>query len=166
MDLTAIKELLQAEGFEAAFQTATTEAPVDQLFVLLNLSDDASLALEMLYVPGLDEELEGTRLLQYFVRLPFEVDGTEDQLSRLLAQVNAIAPLVGFGMKEQERMVYFRHVAVMPRDAGVTEAVVIKETVWLINYLVDTYLGVIGSVASGRQTAADELARGIGPARI
>ncbi len=71
MVLRDIQERLNQEGMTTQFKPASTEQPLDQLLVLLEVEEpQARLVLELVYVPDVDDEFETVKLLQFFATLP------------------------------------------------------------------------------------------------
>lgn len=149
--LEGYERLLRAQAFPTRMMPASAEIPYDVLLVGLADADGAGeWQLELSFVPGMEEEMEGAALLQCFVHVPAEVPpGAEDDLRRLVLRLNSRLPLVGFGWLDAERMACFRHTAVLPADDAAAGEVVVQAA-WMIGYLLSVFGGGVQAVASGR----------------
>ena len=150
---------LRAEGFPTNVVHESAEVPYDVLLVGLSDNEETrQWQLELSFIPGMEEDLEGAALLQCFAHLPAEVPpAAEAELRRLIVRVNAKLPLVGFGWLDAERMPCFRHVAMLPGDDGAAGEVVVQ-LAWMTGYLLGVFAPTIESVASGARTADEAIA--------
>ena len=149
--LEAFDRLLRTQAFPTRLMPGGAEVPYDVLLVgLSDAPDGAEWQLELSFVPGMEEDLEGASLLQCFVAIPAEVPPeAEDALRRLVTRLNGRLPLVGFGWLDAERMACFRHTALLPADdTSATE--VVLQTVWMIGYLMSVFGAGVQAVAEGR----------------
>lgn len=152
-------ERLGGEGFPTRLVRAGEEGvPYDVLLAgVAGEGREAPLQMELSFVPGMEEQLEGASLLQCFVHLPAQVpDAAVPELVRLAALLNTRLPLVGFGYLEAERMACFRHVLMLPRDPAPAEALVVQTT-WIVSYLLDVFGGAVEAVAAGERSLRDAL---------
>src|SRR5690349_25041666 len=101
MELEDIRQLLEGEGLLGVVQKATPDLPLDQLVVVLEGDDGQRRALQIAYLPDDDAEIEGGRLLQFYVGLddvaPSEVEATH----RRLDEVNRTIPLGAFHLHDE-----------------------------------------------------------------
>ena len=156
--LQAFERLLRAQGFPTSIALESAEIPYDVLVVGLSDTDGArQWQLELFFLPGMEEDLEGLSLLQCFAFLPVEVPPeAEDELRRLIVQLNAKLPLVGFGYVDAERMSCFRHVAMLPRD-GEAAGEVVVQLAWMTGYLLGVFAPTVEAVAPGARTFEEAL---------
>lgn len=156
--LGAFYDLLREQGFQTGIVTATPEIPYDVLLVgLSDVGETRQWQLEMSFIPGMEEQLDGAALLQCFVHIPAQVPArAEDGVCRLVARLNTRAPLVGFGWLEAERMPCFRHVLILPKDRAPAGALVLQ-SVWMIGYLLTVFADTVQEVASGARSADEAL---------
>ncbi|HEU0052698.1 MAG TPA: hypothetical protein VFQ39_05955 [Longimicrobium sp.] len=157
--LRAFEEAIRAQGFDTAFVPASDEVPYDVLAVALGGDEagDAVHQLELSFIPGMEEQLEGAALLQCFVHLPAEVPAAaEDGLRRLIALLNGRLPLVGFGWLEAEEMLCFRHAMMLPPDDRTATPLVVQ-AVWMIGYLLSVFADTVVEVATGARAVDDAL---------
>jgi hypothetical protein len=109
--------------------------------------------LELAFVPraGADDPY----FLQLLIGLPFELVPTRAaEVAHLLARVNARLPLVGFGMVEAERLLYFRATLPVAPDRSL-DARVVFETAIVAYFLVERLAEVVEAVVEGRASAGD-----------
>jgi hypothetical protein len=158
--LRAFETLLAARGFPTGFAAQGEQVPYDVLLVGVSDADETrQWQLELSFIPGMEENLDGAALLQCFAPLAGEVPpAAEDGLLRLIARLNAKLPIIGFGWLNAERMACFRHVAVLPRDDEAASELV-EQAVWLTAYLLSVFAAAVEDVASGARSF-DEALRG------
>jgi hypothetical protein len=151
MRLQQIEQLLNSEIFTSEFKPADERIPLDRLFVHLN-GDQSEYLLELVYVPGLENQLENVKLLQFYVHIPGEVElsATED-IKKLVLHLNVNTPLMGWGFQEELELLYFRHILVISDSSGEGNQAVIVQTVWLIFYLLESLYSTIKSIAMGEK---------------
>ena len=150
--------LLAGEGFPTRLVPAGPDAPQDTLLAGVT-GDDGTLLyqVELSFIPGMEEQLEGASLLQCFARVPGDAaPAAEPELARLLLRLNGRIPLVGFGFLEAERMLCFRHVLVLPADPAAADALVVQ-TAWLVSYLLTLFGASAAAVAAGALSADDAI---------
>jgi hypothetical protein len=160
MNLVDIQAVLEADDFETLLQTADDEIPVDRLQVALDNpeNEEEPYILELIYIPGVEAELDDVKLLQFFVPLDDVAPAALEEARRLLPHLNLQLPLVGFNLHEEGHYFYFRHVLALPEESrGDQDGSVITETVWLIYYLVRTFQSGLSKIAQGQQTVANLL---------
>ena len=152
MDLVQIQEALDSENLTTVLEEATEQIPVDRLLIELPREDSSQeLQLELLFIPGLDEELEGKKLLQFFVYMPVEISqSARDELKTAILDVNLNLPLMAFGLDTENQFVYFRHVAMFGKDLAAKDLEVVTELVWMVYYVVESSYERIELAASGR----------------
>ncbi len=147
---------VEAESFPTRLVEATAEIPYDTLLVALEGEEsEPGWRLELSFLPGMEEQLAGASLLQCFVHLPAEV-AAEGELLRLLARLNARLPLVGFTYVEEQRMICFRHLLLLPADDATATALAVQAT-WMISYLLSLFGQAVLRVAQG-EIPADAVA--------
>jgi hypothetical protein len=156
MNLTAIQSIL-VDDFETLFQPASEDIPLDRLLVALDnpQDDEEPYMLELLYIPGVQAELDDVKLLQFFLPLDDVLPSALAEARHLLTHINQQLPLVGFNLHEEGRYFFFRYVLVMPEQPrGDQDGDVVRETVWLIYYLLHNFQSSLSAIASGQQTVA------------
>ena len=149
MELQTIETALKSEPFETLLQAPSAEIPVERLLVSLpsDISDD--LILELLYIPGLEKELEANKLLQFFTVLPCDVAVEKQvELQQLLIGLNVNLPVPSFGFREDDNLVYHKYVDFVPNQSDRYPVSAIVETIWLIAYIIDLFYEQIATVAA------------------
>jgi hypothetical protein len=156
MTLEQIQAALDVEGFLSSVEPATAASPIDQLVVVLELDDErATLAMQMAFLPDEDAQIEHARLLQHHVALLEEVaPAALAEVYRLLGRINRAIPLGAFHVHDELGGIYFRHVSPLPREDTEATRPVVVETVWLCDYIIDTFFDAIVAVAAGNASAA------------
>jgi hypothetical protein len=145
------------EGFETGLLTTGEGAPYDTLVVAVG-EDEASYRLELSFVPGMEEELEGVSILQAFAAVASDVDAARaPDLQRLVALLNTRLPLVGFAHLERERIAGFRHLVLLPADEATATALAVQ-AVWLVSFLLARFGPAVAAVARGETTVEQALA--------
>lgn len=150
---------LAEEGFESRLLAADgEEVPFHTLLVALGGEgdDEPDWRLEASFVPGMEEQLEGSSLLQLFVALTDEVAATVE-LGRFCLLLNAQLPLIGFGSADLTAAACFRHVAMLPEEPE-TAVEVAVQAVWMTSYLLDLFAAAVTAVARGEKTIPQALA--------
>jgi hypothetical protein len=146
------------EGFETGLIAAGPDAAFDTLVVAVGEEETGLYRLELSFVPGMEQELEGVSILQCFVAVASEVPAEHAaELARLTTILNARLPLVAFGHLERERMAIFRHLLLLPPDDAAGRGLVVQ-AVWLVSYLLAQLGAGVARVAAG-QASADEVLR-------
>jgi hypothetical protein len=154
------------EYFEAVLEPADDELPAERITIPLNLEElPGPLYLQLMVAPQeKPSEMEGVEMLQFFVPFPItepfsaEAQPTETEkaaadIIAYLPHLNLEAPLMGFNYDPYERLIYFRHLALLPGDADVGRAVV--ETVWLIYFLMDNMAAEVIALALGQVSLSE-----------
>ena len=62
---------------------------------------------------------------------------------RRLDEINRTVPLGAFHLHDEIGALYYRHVALVPRGNVPAMAPVLTETVWLIDFILDTQLAAL-----------------------
>jgi hypothetical protein len=154
---TRWEELLTNEGFPARFIEAGTESPTDLLLVGALMDEENVLVqLELSFIPGLEEQLAGASLLQYFAPIATAIEGTEGDLMRLILLLDSRLPLVGFSYLEEERLLFFRHIGMIP-SLEASNDTMIFQTTWMISYIIELYAPALAGVAAGTMSYQEAL---------
>ncbi|MCF8361025.1 MAG: hypothetical protein K9G70_00235 [Prolixibacteraceae bacterium] len=152
MELLELKEILDDDNFTTAYFEKTEKLPFDRLNVILPDNIDEQLILEILYAPGMEEILEGFRLLQYFVRLPFAVDeGQIESLMTFILKLNMGIPMQGFGINEEDKYVYFKFITMVPERENISNDLkeVLVENVYMSGFLLNRFYETLKKLANG-----------------
>jgi hypothetical protein len=146
---------LAETGFRVQRVAGTPQLPGDQL--LISIASDPQgrdrLILLTLY-EGLADEIDDAHLLQYFVRMPFEVATEQrDELARFLNLVNVRLPLGAYGFLFNG-MVFFRAMAMLTVDTS-TWTKLVSEYLFITVFALDAFAEGVEAVATGRMTALE-----------
>ncbi|WP_434222685.1 YbjN domain-containing protein [Limnospira platensis CENA597] len=149
MNLQSIQSIIDGEEFTTSWEGATSEHPIDRILVLL--SEEKQLLAELLFIP-VEEEVEDVHLLQFYVGLPGEVlPAAMSEIRQLLLRLNTTLPIGSFGIQEEEELLYFRYVLVIPQEEKLSAETAIIQSLWLVFYLVESFAVPIQEVARGEQ---------------
>jgi hypothetical protein len=160
MKLSDFKEYLDKDNFTTKYFEHSKELPFDRLNLILPLKNHSNIVLEMLYTPGLGGILKDFKLLQYFVRLPLELDiEALEPVKSLILKLNMGIPLMGFGVNEDDQYAYFKTVSMVPNTNAVNDETlkVLVENVYMIGFIFDTFYDFIENVATGKKTLEETL---------
>ncbi len=151
------KMILAEEGLPTRLIEAGEQSPVDVLLVGA-LADEQNVVvqLELSFVPATEEEFGGASLLQFFAPFADVLEGNEPSVARLVLALNSRLPLVGFSTLEEERMLLFRHMAMLP-GLDTTIDPLVAQTVWMISSILDIYAAPLAEVAAGSKSYDDAL---------
>lgn len=120
----------------------------DQLIVdLPNDANERPRQCEFLILP--DED--GLCYLQYFSAMNFGYNPElNSETTRLIAYINAILPLIGFGFSEELEMLYYRCVVPCPNKPFDQE--IHLHNVFVLIYLLDNFSFFIEAISNGLKT--------------
>jgi hypothetical protein len=153
MNIQKIKALLDNDNFTTSYFEATKELPFERLNLIMPTEIKDQLILEMLYSPDIDEVIMGYRLFQYFVRLPFDVEESQlEQIKSLILKINMGIPLMGFGVNEDDRYVYFKSILLIPNHEEISDDLksVLSENVYMISFIFNRFYPMVKDLASGK----------------
>jgi hypothetical protein len=144
---------LREAGFTVQRVAGPPQLPGDQLLVSIANDPAGRERLILLTVyEGLADDLDDAHLLQYFVRMPFEVAPEHrDDLGRFINLVNVRLPLGAYGFLFNG-MVFFRAMAMCTDDVA-TWSKLVSEYLFIVVLALDAFAEGVEAVASGRLTA-------------
>jgi len=145
MEIDEVQTILREEGFKVSSGTIPMNgknAPTVSIKVELEgRSESEALDLEMLIVPGLDGELEGCRILQFFVTLSDTIEDFPEEkkklLSTLISDLNFNLPLGAFGVRKQGEALFYKHMVMLPPEMTYNTQLALGETAWLIVFILN-----------------------------
>ncbi len=157
MDLARIKAILEADNFEVYLRPASDTMPLDQLAVALTgEGDDDTYILQVLFLPGLDDQISSADLLHYYAQLPVSIDaGATAEVLALLNRLARTVPLGCFGYDPSDGGIFYRYVQLIPKSPRKIDDRITLEAVWLIHFILDRFAPIVATVASGRASPAD-----------
>ena len=142
-----INQLLKIlnEEFTAHLIEPAGDVGLEQIFIELpNDNKGRVRQLELVILP--DED--GICFLQYFIAIPIAIQSEKiNDLSRLVLKINSKLPLVGFGLLEDNPLLYFRCVVPCPNQPLSDDIYV--HTAHTILYIIDNFGPIIESLVNG-----------------
>ena len=137
--------LLATCGYCAQTLEASEEVPYNHLVVQLNADyNERYLQLEMMNMPKIDE----TEVLQYFVLLPYRMKKSNvNDLARFVHILNEQLPIAGFGIKEENSWVYFRHLSTLMSDE--IDGMRVINLIEVLSYFISRFGQILEEVAEG-----------------
>lgn len=113
-----------------------------KLSILVELDDrepEDGLLLDIMLIPGMEEELDGCSMLQFFIEFSNDLELISDEnlleLIETIAGYNFSLPLGTFGVHPDNLFLFFKHMMVLPKEIGTESEATIAQTLWLICYL-------------------------------
>lgn len=156
-----LRDLLSSHEYPSEILPLEGTQDARQLVLLLGEDERGrEVFMQVMFIsdanPDMPAQGDGVDLMQFYAHLPFEVSaGAYPDLTRFLLAVNNWLPIAGFGLLEEQRAVYFRHVAMCP-DRLIDDRVVLA-TVDLADLAIAQYGALIEDVATGIRTLAQGL---------
>lgn len=155
MNLLKIKEILDQEGFTTSYFEKNDQLPFERLNLILPTNLKDKLILEMIYTPGMDQILDGFRLFQYFVRLPFDIQTSQiEALKTYILKLNMGIPMMGFGFNEKGNYIYFKSNILVPNKDEIDEDLlkVIVENIYMVGFLLNRFYDLTLNLATGKSS--------------
>lgn len=160
--LKTIVEALEKDGLAAEFEKASDDIPADRVNMVVEIEGrdpEEGYVAQIMFVPGIKEEVEDVDLLQFFVILYDELKaGDQDRLRDLLPKLNLNMPVGFFGLHEGDGYVYYRNVVPLARSSDADDKATLKvvtETAWLVAYLVNQGLPILEKNLGARKTRTE-----------
>jgi hypothetical protein len=141
-ELERFRDLLSKAAYQTELLAASDSVPYDTLLVRIESFEEENRVwrLELSFLPGLEEELQGVSILQCFVALSDQVsEEHRSSLNELIVQRNAKLPLGNFGLLDNPGMLFFKHNAMLPNDNAAVSDKIVHELVPLTTYLISTF---------------------------
>lgn len=155
----ALKQLytyLKEQGSDIAYEPATDPRPYDMLALKIYGEAEGKpiyWPAEVSFLPGLEEDLKETSILQCFVplvpNLPAELN---EALAGMVTRINTKLPLVGFGLLETHSLLYFKHNIMLPNDEPALNGKVVLHSLEMIAYLLFNFFEAFVEVVTGKKT--------------
>ena len=154
MELKEIEKILAEEGFKVTVNTIDLNGiKTPSLSVLIELDErpeNQGLHLNVLFVPGVDEQLQGCHILQLFITMADTIEGSGEEkietLTATLAEFNFNLPLGAFGIKDYNQMLFYKHMMMMPSKMNEETKATLIQSVWLISFLLNQCFPVIEGI--------------------
>jgi hypothetical protein len=141
-ELRRFDDLLSKEAYQTELLAASDSVPYDTLLVRIESFEEENRVwrLEMSFLPGLEEELEGVSILQCFVALSDQLsEEHRSSLNELIVKCNAKLPMGSFGLLDNPGMLFFKHNAMLPNDNAAVSDMMVHELVPMATYLISTF---------------------------
>ena len=155
--LEQLQTLLSEANLETNLINAGENASLDTLLVSLSSladNDERSWQLEISFVPGFEEKLENTQLIQFFVMLTDRVAvNAGSTLEKVLTTYNTQIPLGTFGFYKKQNLLFYRHTALIHKDDDLEDT--LPELIWMITHIMTQYSNAALAGATGTYTAED-----------
>lgn len=152
MRLQQLEQLFTNNNIQCRLEQATETIPYEQLKILLP-TDFAPTLLDIMFVPGLEDEIEDAQLLQFFVGFEIAVgQAKKAALLDLLAGINLYLPIPAFGYHETQDLLHFKHIQAVSKQDLKNDMKVILEVFYLISYVLDLYYPLIEAMLEGKIT--------------
>lgn len=143
MKLNEIETLLINEGFKVSPQTVNINGiDVPTLNILIELEDkteEQGLDLNLLFVPGIDDQLEGCHILQMFIVLAESIDTFAkekiQQLNNTLAEFNFNLPIGSYGVRDKNQMLYYKHMMMLPIEMNEGSRSSFIQSIWMVAFV-------------------------------
>ena len=159
-ELQEILQVLTEAGFDAQMVPVEIEGKITDHLVVHLTTDDRKrdVFAQLLYlsdlqemtdqVPEVVEDEEDMDLLQIYAALPFEFkEEAVPDLARLMLSLNRYLPINGFGLDEEQGLVFCRHVLFCP--GGEVDVRVLVEVLGSMAFFVEEHAGILEPVAAG-----------------
>ena len=141
-ELARFRDLLCKKAYQTQLLAASDGVPYDTLLVQIESFEEPNRVwrLEMSFLPGLEEELEGVSILQCFVALS-DNPSKEHQvaLNDLIVKQSAKLPIGSFGLLDNPAMLFFKYNAMLPNDHAAASDQIVLELVPMSTYLISTF---------------------------
>ncbi len=154
-ELGFLQRVLDEMGFPTQLLQKSAEMPYPALLVGLEPDAEGQPAQMACNFYPVDEELENTLLLQYFIQLPMELD--DEGLARmreLLPDLNNRTVVGHFGLTADQNKVHYRYTQALPSDD-----IIDRDKVADVIMLVTSTPGFLGEllarVVKGQTSVAD-----------
>lgn len=155
MDVQNIYRVLKKD-FRCSLQESTIDIPIDLIIVNL-IGEDTDFTLEIGFIPDDSNQLEDFQLLQFVVTIPCRIKtrSAQDQTAKLILNINNQAPLMGFVYDFNSSNVFFRHLMILTKATQDQDGDLIKETIYLISYILELFYPTINAIALGQKKLTD-----------
>ncbi|MCD6066927.1 MAG: hypothetical protein K0S33_1753 [Bacteroidetes bacterium] len=154
MELKEIEGALIAEGFEVRSNTIDIEGiAVPTLTVLIELEGKEKkqgIDLELMFVPGIDDQLEGCHILQCFIVLADSIDSyapeKREELAAALSAFNMNLPLGAYGVLDQDQLFYYKHMIMMPSEMNEATKASLIQSIWMVCFVQNQCYPIIETI--------------------
>jgi hypothetical protein len=150
MLLQQLGEGFTQNNIENALKQVADNNPYERLLAVLPTNFEPKPMLEIMFIPGLEEEIEDARLLQFYVGFNDKIPiAKKSIILDFIAHINVYLPLPSFGYKEVDGLFYYKYVHAISTSSLQNDRKVIMELFYLISYFADLYYPFIQALISG-----------------
>jgi hypothetical protein len=148
MTLEAIKDFLVKRNVKVTLKSRQEDAPEAYLELFFETKEKESFLMEIGYIPGLEEEVDSFRLLQFVVPVLEITPDYPKYLDSILHFMNSELVTPGFVCNPQAGLVYFRYVMPLSKDESKVDLEQLIEVLQLIFFQVKNYAPKIRATVS------------------
>jgi hypothetical protein len=153
MFLSELRDRFVQDNIECALKQAGDGTPFERLLVRLPTDIQPQPVMEMMFIPGLEEEVEDARFLQMFVTLGQNVPMARRwDLIRLSNHINVQLPLPAFGCLAPNGLFYYKYVLALSKSSFQNDQKVLMELYYMISFLIDKYFPHFNALVAGEIT--------------
>jgi hypothetical protein len=139
MTLEAIKDFLVNRNVKVTLKSRQEDSLEIYLELFFETKKKESFVMEIGYIPGLEEEVDSFRLLQFVVPVLEITPGYPKYLDSILHFMNSELVTPGFVCDPQAGLVYFRYVMPLSKDELKVDLEQLIEVLQLIFFQVKNY---------------------------
>jgi hypothetical protein len=139
MTLEAIKDFLVKRNVKVTLKSRQEDAPEAYLELFFETKEKESFLMEIGYIPGLEEEVDSFRLLQFVVPVLEITPDYPKYLDSILHFMNSELVTPGFVCNPQAGLVYFRYVMPLSKDESKVDLDQLTEVLQLIFFQIKNY---------------------------
>ena len=139
MTLEAIKDFLVKRNVKVTLKSRQEDSLEVYLELFFETKEKESFVMEIGYIPGLDEEVDSFRLLQFVVPVLEITPDYPKYVDSILHFMNSELVTPGFVCDPQAGLVYFRYVMPLSKDDSKVDLEQLIEVLQLIFFQVKNY---------------------------
>ncbi len=150
MFLNELKEKFEKSNIECALKQPGEGAPFERLLAVLPTDMKPQPIMELMFLPGLENEVEDARLLQMFVTLGQNIpNNRRADLIRFMTHINVYLPLPAFGFLATNGLFFHKYVLAISKSNFQNDKKVLTELYYLTSYLIDKYFPYFNALVAG-----------------
>ncbi len=148
MTLEAIKDFLVKRNVKVTLKSRQEDTLEAYLELFFETKEKESFVMEIGYIPGLDEEVDSFRLLQFVVPVLEITPDYPKYVDSILHFMNSELVTPGFVRDPQAGLVYFRYVMPLSKDDSKVDLEQLIEVLQLVFFQVKNYAPKIRATVS------------------
>ena len=148
MTLEAIKDFLVKRNVKVTLKSRQEDSLEVYLELFFETKEKESFVMEIGYIPGLEEEVDSFRLLQFVVPVLEITPDYPKYLDSILHFMNSELVTPGFVCDPQAGLVYFRYVMPLSKDDSKVDLEQLIEVLQLVFFQVKNYAPKIRATVS------------------